>query len=141
MPQLDRLLSLMVSQRATALKLHESELAELEIAGAPRPMTKTALTGQQVVALLREIAPADAAMLLDAGMPTQFDYVSGGGAVCAEAARDGTRSHAPRRGPGSAPPPPPRRPRRPPPWRPRQLPLLPPRPHRRPRRPPRWRCT
>src|ERR1700704_2634529 len=94
MPQLDRLLSLMVSQRASALKLHESELAELEIAGAPRPMTKTALTGQQVVALLREIAPADAAMLLDAGMPTKFDYVSEDGAFCVDAARDGTKWHA-----------------------------------------------
>ncbi|MDQ6635072.1 MAG: PilT/PilU family type 4a pilus ATPase, partial [Gemmatimonadota bacterium] len=94
MPQLDRLLSLMVSQRATALKLHESELAELEISGATRPMTKTALTGQQVVALLREIAPADAAMLLDAGMPTKFDYVSEDGAFCVDAARDGTKWHA-----------------------------------------------
>ena len=94
MPQLDRLLSVMVSQRATALTLHESELAELEIAGAPRPMTKTALTGQQVVALLREIAPADAAALLDADRPTQFDYVSEDGAFCIDAARDGAQWRA-----------------------------------------------
>jgi twitching motility protein PilT len=94
MPQLDRLLSVMVSQRATALKLHESELAELEIGGAPRPMTKTALTGQQVVSLLREIAPADAAALLDAGKATQFDYVSEDGAFCIDAARDGTQWRA-----------------------------------------------
>jgi twitching motility protein PilT len=94
MPQLDRLLSVMVSQRATALKLHESELAELEIAGAPRPMTKTALTSQQVVSLLREIAPADAAALLDAGKATQFDYVSEDGAFCIDAAREGTQWRA-----------------------------------------------
>jgi twitching motility protein PilT len=94
MPQLDRLLSVMVSQRASALKLHESELAELEIAGAPRPMTKTALTGPQVVALLREIAPAEAAALLDAGKPTQFDYVSEDGAFRVEAARAGTQWRA-----------------------------------------------
>jgi twitching motility protein PilT len=94
MPQLDRLLSVMVSQRATALKLHESELAELEIAGAPRPMTKTALTSQQVVSLLREIAPAEAAALLDAGKPTQFDYVSEDGAFCIDAARDGVQWRA-----------------------------------------------
>ena len=94
MPQLDRLLSVMVSQRATALKLHESELAELEIAGAPRPMTKTALTSQQVVALLREIAPADAAARLDAGQATQFDYVSEDGAFCIDAARDGAQWRA-----------------------------------------------
>ena len=94
MPQLDRLLSVMVSQRATALKLHESELAELEIAGAPRPMTKTALTSQQVVSLLREIAPADAVAHLDAGRPTQFDYVSEDGAFCIDAAREGTQWRA-----------------------------------------------
>jgi twitching motility protein PilT len=94
MPQLDRLLSVMVSQRATALKLHENELAELEIAGAPRPMTKTALTSAQVVSLLREIAPADAAALLDAGKPTQFDYVSEDGAFCIDAARDGAQWRA-----------------------------------------------
>ncbi len=90
MPQLDRLLSVMVSQRANALRLHESQLAELEIAGASRPVTKTPLTGAQVVALLREIAPADAASALDAGRSTTFDYVSEDGAFCVEAARDGT---------------------------------------------------
>ena len=94
MPQLDRLLSVMVSQRATALKLHESELAELEIGGAPRPMTKTALTSQQIVALLREIAPADAAAMLDGGRATQFDYVSEDGAFCIDAAREGTQWRA-----------------------------------------------
>src|SRR2546423_671939 len=94
MPQLDRLLSLMVSQRATALKLDENELAELEIAGAARPMTKTPLTGPQVVALLREIAPSESAALLDGGMPTQFDYVSEDGAFCVNATRDGTHWRA-----------------------------------------------
>jgi twitching motility protein PilT len=94
MPQLDRLLSVMVSQRATALKLHESELAELEIGGAPRPMTKTALTSQQIVALLREIAPADAAAMLDGGQATQFDYVSEDGAFCIDAAREGAQWRA-----------------------------------------------
>ena len=84
----------MVSQRASALKLHESELAELEIGGAPRPMTKTALTSQQIVALLREIAPADAAAMLDGGKATQFDYVSEDGAFCIDAAREGTQWRA-----------------------------------------------
>jgi twitching motility protein PilT len=94
MPQLDRLLSVMVSQRATSLKLHESELAELEIAGAPRPMTKTPLTSQQVVALLREIAPAESVLLLEAGKPTRFDYVSEDGAFCIDAAREGAQWRA-----------------------------------------------
>ncbi len=94
MPQLDRLLSVMVGQRATALKLHESELAELEIGGAPRPMTKTALTSQQIVSLLREVAPAEAAALLDAGHAAQFDYVSEDGAFCIDAAREGVQWRA-----------------------------------------------
>ena len=94
MPQLDRLLSVMVSQRATALKLHESELAELDIGGVPRPMTKTALTSQQIVSLLREVAPAEAAALLDAGHAAQFDYVSDEGAFCIDAAREGVQWRA-----------------------------------------------
>ena len=81
----------MVSQRANALRLDESSLAELEIGGATRPMTKTPLTGAQVVALLREIAPADAAGDLDAGKSTTFDYVSQDGAFCVDAQRDGTQ--------------------------------------------------
>ena len=94
MPQLDRLLSVMVSQRATALKLHESELAELDIGGAPRPMTKTALTSQQIVSLLREVAPVEAAALLDTGHAVQFDYVSEDGAFCIDAAREGVQWRA-----------------------------------------------
>jgi twitching motility protein PilT len=94
MPQLDRLLSVMVSQRATALKLHESELAELEIGGTTRPMTKTALTSPQVVALLREIAPPESVALLDAAKATRFDYVSEDGAFCIDAARDGAQWRA-----------------------------------------------
>jgi twitching motility protein PilT len=91
MPQLDRLLSVMVSQRASALRLNETELAELEIDGAPRPVTKTALTGPQVVALLREIAPPEAAAALDGGQETSFDYTSADGAFRVEAARDAGR--------------------------------------------------
>ncbi|HEY2067765.1 MAG TPA: type IV pilus twitching motility protein PilT [Gemmatimonadaceae bacterium] len=91
MAHLDRLLSVMVSQHATALRLDEGALAELEIAGATRPMTKTPLTGQQVLALLREIAPPDAAAQLDGGKPTRFDYVSEDGAFCIEARREGTQ--------------------------------------------------
>ena len=94
MAQLDRLLSVMVSQRATALRLDESELAELEIGGAARPVTKTPLTGPQVVALLREIAPPDSAGALDAGQPTSFSYVSEEGAFAIQTSRDGARWRA-----------------------------------------------
>lgn len=91
MPQIDRLLSVMTTQRATALRLQEGEFAELQIAGAARPVTKTALTGSQVLALVREIAPVEASALLDAGKAAQFDYVSGDGAFRVETSRSGER--------------------------------------------------
>ena len=94
MPQIDRLLSVMTSQRASALRLNEHELAELEIDGAARPVTKTALTSAQVVALVREIAPAESAAELDAGRPTTFDYVSPDGAFRVDVARADQRWRA-----------------------------------------------
>ena len=81
----------MVSHRASALRLDENALAELEIAGAARPVTKAPLTAAQVVALLREIAPPAAGDALDAGQPTTFDYVSDDGAFAIDAKRDGGR--------------------------------------------------
>src|SRR4051794_26765194 len=94
MAQLDRLLSVMMSQRATALRLDESELAELEIGGAPRPVTKTPLTGAQVLALLREIAPSESVTAIDAGQETAFSYVSDDGAFAVQTSRDGNRWRA-----------------------------------------------
>ena len=94
MPQIDRLLSVMTSQHATALRLNEHELAELEIAGSARPVTKTALTSAQVVSLVREIAPPEAVVKLDAGKATSFDYVSEDGAFRVETTRDGDRWRA-----------------------------------------------
>jgi twitching motility protein PilT len=80
MAQLDRFLSAMVSHRATALRLDEGALAELEIAGASRPVTKAPLTYAQVLQLLREVAPAASAEALGAGHPTTFGYVNQDGA-------------------------------------------------------------
>ncbi len=94
MAQLDRLLSVMVSQRASALRLDESHLAELDIAGVPRPVTKTALTGAQVLALVREVAPPDATVALDAGKGTNFPYLSDDGAFVVRVAREGERWRA-----------------------------------------------
>src|SRR6476619_5487924 len=88
MAQLDRFLSAMVSHRASALRLDETALAELEISGAARPVTKAPLTGAQVVSLLREVAPAAAGEALAAGQPTSFGYVSDDGAFAIDATRD-----------------------------------------------------
>jgi twitching motility protein PilT len=94
MAQLDRLLSVMVSQRATSLRLDESQLAELDIAGVLRPVTKTPLTGPQVLALVREVAPVESAASLDAGRGTNFSYLSDDGAFVVHMKRDGERWRA-----------------------------------------------
>ena len=91
MAQLDRFLSAMVSHRASALRLDEGVLAELEIAGASRPVTKSPLSSAQVLQLLREVAPAASGEALGAGQPASFGYVSDDGAFAIEARRDGGR--------------------------------------------------
>ena len=91
MAQLDRLLGVMVSQRATALRLSESEVAELEIGGASRPATRTPLTEPQILALVREIASGDGLEAVDAGSPVSFPYASEDGAFAVQLTRDGGR--------------------------------------------------
>ncbi len=91
MAQLDRLLSVMVSNRANALVLNEGDVAQLEVPGGNRPVTKQPLTSQQVVALLREIAPADAGSKLEAGQPATFQYSSDDGVFVARATQSDGR--------------------------------------------------
>jgi twitching motility protein PilT len=74
MAQLDRLLSVMVTNRADSIMLVENDVAKMLVQGEPRPLTKSPLSAGQIVALLREIAPPDAAALLAAGSPTTFRY-------------------------------------------------------------------
>jgi twitching motility protein PilT len=75
MAQLDRLLSVMISNRADSLVIKEGEAAVLLVEGNPRPVTKP-LSAAQVVALLKEIATPAAAQALDAKQPTKFRYTS-----------------------------------------------------------------
>ena len=89
MAQLDRLLSVMVSNRADLLVLTENDVAKLQKGSSYHPVTKQTLTAPQLVALLREIAPADAARLLESGRAASFGYVSDDGVFLAEANRDG----------------------------------------------------
>jgi len=89
MPQLDRLLSAMVSNRAESLRLAENELASLVKDGASVPVTKQALGAAQLLGLLREIAPPDALRRLDAGSPAEFQYTSGDGVFTARATNEG----------------------------------------------------
>ena len=78
----------MLSQRATALRLNEGEVAELEISGSSRPATRTPLTGPQILALVREIAPAERLAELDAGAAVAFPYAADDGAFAVQLSRD-----------------------------------------------------
>src|SRR5688500_8771717 len=89
MAQLDRLLSVMVSNRADLLVLTENDVAKLRKGTSSHPVTKQALSAPQLIALLREIAPADAVKLLEGGRPASFGYVSDDGVFLAEATREG----------------------------------------------------
>ena len=73
MPQLDKLLSAMISNRAEMLVLKEDESAALIVGEQPKPVTK-ALTGPQLIALVREIATPDAQKQIEAKAPATFRY-------------------------------------------------------------------
>ena len=88
MPQLDRLLSAVISNRADALTLDEGDPAKLETQGAARAVTKSPLSAQQVVGLVKEIAPPEAARQLDAARAVTFTYESTDGAFTVRASRD-----------------------------------------------------
>ncbi len=68
-------------QRADALRLTVGQPAALLRDGALRPVTKEPLSDTQIVALLREIAPADAAARIGSGEALRFDYRSPAGGV------------------------------------------------------------
>ncbi|MGZ8493397.1 MAG: PilT/PilU family type 4a pilus ATPase [Gemmatirosa sp.] len=76
MPQVDRLLSALATSRGDAVELLEGEPASFLVGGTRRPVTRQALTGSQLLAFLREIAPVDASSRLDAGQPADFRYAS-----------------------------------------------------------------
>ena len=77
MAQLDRLLSALANRGASVLRLVEGEAARLEGGGASQPLTKQLLTAQQLVVLVREIAPDEARAQLDARASAAFTYKSG----------------------------------------------------------------
>ena len=73
MPQLDRLLNVMISNRADELLLREDEGTILKIDETEKALTK-ALTGAQIVALLGEVATPAAALQIEAKAPSKFRY-------------------------------------------------------------------
>jgi len=90
-------------QRADSLRLAVGKPAVLLRDGTTRPVTKEPLTDAQIVALLREIAPAEAASGLGSPGPVLFGYRAPSGGVQVEA-RAGDATLRPDPSPGSAGP-------------------------------------
>ena len=84
MPQLDKILQSMIQQRADELILREEEGAMFKVDGHEKPVTKS-LTGPQVIALIKEIAPAQASQNIDARVPAKFQYSSPDGVFAVRA--------------------------------------------------------
>jgi twitching motility protein PilT len=85
MAALDPFLSVLVSSRADALRLVSGETAVLEQQGRRRSITKQQFTRAQLIALLKEIAPAEDMRLLARGERVAFSYTGGDAAYRAEA--------------------------------------------------------
>ena len=90
MAQLDKLLNAMVKSGADTLQLREDEAAMLVSSGAEKPATK-ALTGPQIVALIKEIASAQAQAAIDAKTPSKFRYDSADGVFAVRAMIQGEK--------------------------------------------------
>ena len=79
MAQLDRFLSILVSNKATALVLPEGDVATVTIKDSARPVMKQPLTSAQIMTLVREIAPPDSSRALDPKSGVRFTYASADG--------------------------------------------------------------
>ena len=79
-PHVDRLLSALVASHGDAVELLEGEPAAFHGAAGRRPVTRHPLSGAQLLAFVREIAPPSAAGRLDGGAGAEFRYASPDGA-------------------------------------------------------------
>ncbi|MDZ7630757.1 MAG: type IV pilus twitching motility protein PilT [Gemmatimonadaceae bacterium] len=78
MASLDKFLMALGTAPPTTLVLYEGAAAELRFDGGTRPITKQALSAEQIVGLLREIAPAALQAAVMAGGPARFAYDGSG---------------------------------------------------------------
>jgi twitching motility protein PilT len=94
MAQLDKFLTVMVTNHAESILLIEGDVATLQKDGVPRPITRQPLSGAQLIMLLKEIAPAMSAKELDGGSPASFRYANSDGDFHVKSALTGGRWHA-----------------------------------------------
>ncbi len=92
MAQLDKLLQVMIQKSAEALEMDEDAAAILRLEGHDTPVTKP-LNGAQVVGLLKEIAPPQAAASLDQKSPVKFQYTNADGVFLVRAMLQGNKWH------------------------------------------------
>jgi twitching motility protein PilT len=87
MAQIDRLLSALAAGDSGALRLEEGQSAAIEAGDELREVTRWPVSGSQMVSILREIAPSDAARMLDQGAPVDYTFRSNGVAFRVQASR------------------------------------------------------
>ncbi len=91
MPRIDALLTAMVTNHAESVRLADGDVAYLMLRGTPHPLTRQPLGAGQLVALLREMAPAHVAPALAAGRPLQFLYSNSDGSFLTRLESDGEK--------------------------------------------------
>lgn len=91
MPQIDRLLSLLVQSRAAAVELLDGEPAAFVTGADRRPATRQPLAAAQILAFVREIAPPAVAAQLGALQPAEFAYAGPDGHFAVRVSRFGDR--------------------------------------------------
>jgi twitching motility protein PilT len=87
MAQIDRLLAALAAGEHGTLRLEEGFSAAIEVGEESRDVTRWPVTGSQLVAILREVAPSDAAQLLDRSAAVDYVFRSSGVAFRVQASR------------------------------------------------------
>src|SRR3954469_3801606 len=88
MAQLDKFLTAMMTNHASALVLADGEVVKLEIGGQLRPGTKAPLSGAQILNLLQEVASPHEQMSIDMGNPIEILRATPDGAFVIKAQMD-----------------------------------------------------
>ena len=88
MASLDKFLMALGTAPPTILVLYEGVVAELRFDGGTRPITRQPLSAEQIVSLLREIAPAEMQGAVLQGGPARFPYAGNGIPVDCSIQRD-----------------------------------------------------
>jgi twitching motility protein PilT len=102
--RLDRFIQVLQEQGAHSLELRSGRPATLITAAGPRPISRDPLTAGQIVALVRELAPAPIQATVQEGSEVSFGYEGAGHAVSIELAGNGDDTLASIRPASAAPP-------------------------------------